>query len=159
VRFFFSRCLTFESVALRALLALCSFVQSNFTAFSHASIRGFIPSDYFLIEIPATGNVVPQKPLFYDQNPMWICTRPDFDHENRVRLLAGRVQKVREKGASAIVELCDFNLLVFAASLGIVPIEEVKALTREITRPVVDEILVRLLLQSPAWETLVSSCL
>jgi hypothetical protein len=151
--------LTFDSVVLLALLALCSFVQSDFTAFSHASISGFIPSDYFIIEIPATGNVVPQKPLFYDQNPTWICTRPDFDHENRVRLLAARVQKVREKGASPICELCDFNLLVFAASLGIVPIEEVKALTKELTRTDVDEILVRLLLQSPAWETLVASCL
>jgi hypothetical protein len=137
----------------------CAFAQSQFASSSNVLISGLIPSEFFVIKIPASGNAVQQKPLFYDQNPKWICTRPDFDHENKVRQLASKVQKVREEGASAICELCDFNLLVFAASTGIVPIEEIKALTQEITRPMVDEILVKLLLQSAAWELFVSSYL
>jgi hypothetical protein len=73
--------------------------------------------------------------------------------------LAHQVQKVREQGASALVELCDFNLLVFAASTGIVPMEEIKALTNQLTLPIVDEDIILALLSSEAWDSFVTSCL
>ena len=136
---------------------------------AHTGRSGFIPSEYFVVSIPATGNSSQQRPLFFDNDRKWICSRPDFDRENKARLLANQVQKVRQ-GASALVELCDFNLLVFAASTGIVPMEEIKALTKQLTlpeerlsqaavEPIVDENIVKILLQSEGWESFVSSCL
>jgi hypothetical protein len=57
--------------------------------------------------------------------------------------------------ASPREELCDFNLLVYAASLG-VDIQELQALTRELVKPVVDEIEVRRLLLSEKWMAFVT---
>jgi hypothetical protein len=140
----------------------------------HTICSGFIPSDYFVVSIPASGFNAQQRPLFFDNDRKWICSRPDFDRENKARVLANQVQKVRQ-GASALVELCDFNLLLYAASTGIVPMEEIKALTKQLTlpderqsqakeggaavEPIVDENIVKILLQSEAWEAFVSSCL
>jgi hypothetical protein len=120
---------------------------------------GFIPIDHFLVSIPAYGVKEQTKPLFFANHHQWICSRPDFDRENKARLLAHQVQKVREQGASALVELCDFNLLVFAASTGIVPMEEIKALTNQLTLPIVDEDIILALLSSEAWDSFVTSCL
>jgi hypothetical protein len=142
---------------------------SSFMCLAHTGRSGFIPSEYFVVSIPATGNSSQQRPLFFDNDRKWICSRPDFDRENKARLLANQVQKVRQ-GASALVELCDFNLLVFAASTGIVPMEEIKALTKQLTlpeerlsqaavEPIVDENIVKILLQSEGWESFVSTCL
>ena len=75
------------------------------------------------------------------------------------RNLANRVWRLYEGQSSAREELCDFNLLVYAASLG-VDLKEVQALTEELVKvqkPVFNEEVVRVLLGSESWLTFVST--
>ena len=68
--------------------------------------------------------------------------------------LAG--DRLYEGQSSAREELCDFNLLVYAASLR-VDLKEVQALTEELVKPVFNEEVVRVLLGSESWLTFVST--
>jgi hypothetical protein len=72
------------------------------------------------------------------------------------RQLAHLVHRVSEGMRSAREELCDFNLLVYAASLGVVDVQEIQELTRELIKPVVDETKVRALLMSEQWMSFVA---
>jgi hypothetical protein len=115
---------------------------------------GFIPSETFLVPIPASASLVQGETLFQRNDPQWICTREDFDRNKR-RQLAQRVSAVWDE-ASPREELCDFNLLVYAASLGL-DIIEIQALTRELVKPVVDENKVRDLLLQENWTSFVTA--
>ena len=124
--------------------------------FSHAVCSGLIPSDTFLVPIPACAPGQATTALFQRNDPQWICTRDDFDQSNQRRNLANRVWRLYEGQSSAREELCDFNLLVYAASLG-VDLKEVQALTEELVKPVFNEEVVRVLLGSESWLTFVST--
>ena len=137
--------------SLSLLLPCC--VQS--ARHSHLICSGFIPSIYFLTSPSVTAPKVQSATLFQHSSPQWVCTRADFDPNMR-RQLAHRVHGVSEGMRSAREELCDFNLLVYAASLGVVDVQEIQALTRELVKPVVDETKVRALLMSEQWMSFVS---
>ena len=135
-----------------SLLLLCC-VQS--ARHSHLFCSGFIPSTHFLVSPSVTAPKVQSATLFQHSSSEWICTRADFDPNMR-RQLAHRVHGVSEGMRSAREELCDFNLLVYAASLGVVDVQEIQALTRELVKPVVDETKVRALLMSEEWMSFVA---
>ena len=142
---------SFSMFSLSLLLPCC--VQS--ARHSHLICSGFIPLIFFLVKPTVSApNVLPAT-LFQHSSPQWICTRADFDTNMR-RQLAHRVHGVSEGLRSAREELCDFNLLVYAASLGVVDVQEIQALTRELVKPVVDETKVRALLMSDRWMSFVS---
>lgn len=145
---------SFSMFSLSLLLPCC--VQS--ARHSHLICSGFIPSIHFLVRPTVSApNVLPAT-LFQHSSPQWICTRADFDPNMR-KQLAHRVHGIwdSEEGMrSAREELCDFNLLVYAASLGVVDVQEIQALTRELVKPVVDETKVRALLMSDRWMSFVS---
>jgi hypothetical protein len=125
--------------------------------FSHVVCSGLIPSDTFLVPMPVSAPRQATTALFQRNDPQWICTRDDFDQSNQRRNLANRVWRLYEGHmSSAREELCDFNLLVYAASLG-VDLKEVQALTEELVKPVFNEEVVRVLLGSESWLTFVST--
>ena len=123
--------------------------------FSHVVCSGYIPSETFLVPLPTSAPLA-STAMFQRNDPQWICTRDDFDQSNQRRNLANRVWRLYEGQSSAREELCDFNLLVYAASLG-VDLKEVQALTEELVKPVFNEEVVRVLLGSESWLTFVST--
>jgi len=123
---------------------------------------GLVPPECFLVTIPATSQRhQSQCALFFGNDARWICSRPEFNPGDKMRTLAKAVERVQnrhETGSSALIELCDFNLLLYAATTGIVPLEEVLALTKALTAATgnFDEDVVQALLFSEAWSTLVA---
>jgi len=142
-----------------SLSTRCIFVAAAFLN-AKTPRSGFIPPDCFLVSIPATGDrQQSQSTLFFGNDARWICSRPEFNPQEKMRALGKAVEKVQnrhETSAHAKIELCDFNLLLYAATTGIVPLEEVLALTKALTDPNFDEDVVQALLFSEAWMTLVT---